>query len=129
MRPGEGGARDQQYVAAEDDHEGGPREPAGDEQEQHGRIDHEPVGERVRVPAELGLDSPPPCQDPVDLVGHARDPEHDAGRPGVAAARLRQQDDEQRHEREAEHRERVRDVHVAGPPGHRAHALTDSTKP
>ena len=54
----------------------------GDE-EDHGRVDHQPVGERVGDLAELRLDLPAAREPAVHLVGDAGVGEDDRRRPAV----------------------------------------------
>ena len=68
-------AEQEQKVARDDDGEAGPRQaPVGDEQDDGG-VDHQPVGERIGDLAEARLDAPAAGEEPVDLVGDARDSE------------------------------------------------------
>ena len=60
----------------------------------HGGVDHQAVGERVGVLAELGLDVPAAGEPAVDLIGDSGDTEDDARRPVVPAVGARVQDDE-----------------------------------
>ena len=76
----------------------------------HGRIDHQPVGERVGDLAERRLDVPAPREEAVDLVGDAGDREDDRRGPGVAAVAAQDQHDEHREKHEPSDRQRVRKV-------------------
>jgi formimidoylglutamate deiminase len=78
------------------------------EQENHGGVDHQPVGERVEDPAEVRLHLPAPRKEAVDLVGDAGDTKDDAGRPAMAAVRRQHQRDENRDQGKPPDRERIR---------------------
>ena len=79
----------------------------GDEQDD-GRVDHQPVGERIGDLAELGLDVPAAREPAVDLVGDAGDAEDDGRRPAVPAVGRDQERHEDRDQREPQDRQRVR---------------------
>src|SRR4051794_9224229 len=87
-----------------------PGQTPGVDQQQHRGVDHQAVGERIGDLPELRLDVPAPREKPVDLVGHARDPEDDRRWPGVAAVGRRDQPDEDRDQDDPEDRERVRQL-------------------
>ena len=56
----------------------------------HRGVDHQPVGERVGVLPELGLDVPAAGEPAVDLVGGTGNREDDRRRPAVPSVRLRE---------------------------------------
>src|SRR5205807_8444876 len=62
----------QDEVATENDAQTGPRHVVRDEEEDHGGIDHQPVGERIGYAPELGLDPPAACKEAGDLVSDTR---------------------------------------------------------
>ena len=68
-------------VAADDDGEPHPRQSVVIGEENHGRVDHQPIGERVRDLPEPRLDAPAPREEAVDLVGDACDEEDDPCHP------------------------------------------------
>jgi formimidoylglutamate deiminase len=103
-------AGEQQQITTEDHDEAGPGHVVLDEEKNHRRVDHQPVGERIEDAAEVGLDVPPPGQIPVDLVGYAGDPEDDSSRPAVAAVRAEHESHEDRDEDKPRHGERVREL-------------------
>ena len=70
-------AGEQQEVARDDDDEARPRQPPVRDEEDHGGVDHQPVGERVGDLPEARLDAPAPGEEAVDLVGDAGDREDD----------------------------------------------------
>src|SRR5205807_10551211 len=78
-----------------------------DEEEDHSRVDHQPVGKRVEDPAEGGLHAPASREEAVDLISDAGDTEDDPGGPAVAAVSLEHQDHEDRNQRQARDRQRV----------------------
>ena len=61
-----------------------PGQLALEREQDRGRVDHQPVGERIGELAELRLDVPAASEKAVDLVGHAGDEEDPAGRPARA---------------------------------------------
>ena len=106
----EAGAGEQDEVAAEDDHEPGPRQPVVGEEQDHGRVDHQPVGERVGELPEARLDVPAAREEAVHLVGDPGDAEDDARRPARPVARPHHEHDEDRDQGEPRDRERVREL-------------------
>ena len=76
--------------------------------EDHCRVDHQPVGERVGELAEGRLDVPAPREEAVHLVGDPGDPEDDRGGPRVATVAREDQRDEHGDQQEPRDRQRVR---------------------
>src|SRR5262245_39838662 len=90
------------------DRERDPGQAACMPEQDHGRVDHQAVGERVGDLSELRLDVPTPREPAVDLVGDASHPEDDRRRPAVTAVRCEQQDDEDRNQNQAADRKEIR---------------------
>ena len=101
-------AQHQGEIAADHHDEARPRHVVGHEEEDHGRVDHQPVGERVGHLAELRLDPPATRQEAVDLVGDAGDAEDDPRRPAVTAVCRQHERHEERDQEEAGDGQRIR---------------------
>ena len=117
---------DEQHVTQDDDHRPHPRQLALEREQDRRGVDHQPVGERVGDLAELRLHVPAPREEAVDLVGHPRDEEDPAGCPARAVAGADVEHDEQRDQREPEHRERVGELREGcrdGAGGHSRHRI------
>ncbi len=103
-------ADEKEHVPADDHGESDPRQPVVVREEDHGGVDHEPVGERVGDLPEMRLDVPAPGEVAVHLVGDAGDPEHDPRRPARIVPGLDHEDDEDGNEHEPRDGERVRQL-------------------
>ena len=80
-----------------------------------GSVEHQAVGERVGELAEARLDLPAASEEAVQLVGDPRDEEDPAGCPARAVVGCAEEDDrEERHQREPQHGQRVRDLRERG---------------
>ena len=102
---------DEKSIPRDDEGEGDPRKAVVDcDEDDHGRVDHEAVGERVGDPAEGGLDVPAAGEPAVDLVGDPSDCEDGRGRPAVAPVGRDQQRGEDRDQEQPQDRERVRNA-------------------
>ena len=80
------GAGEQEHVAPDDDGEAHPGKPVVDGEEDHGCVDHQPVGERVGELPETRLDVPAAREEAVHLVGDRGDAEDDPRRPARVVA-------------------------------------------
>ena len=81
-----------------------------DDEQDDRDVDHQPVCERVRHPAEARLHLPAACQPAVHLVGDPGGAEEDRRDPAVPALRGEQGDCEERDQGQPQNRQRVRNV-------------------
>ena len=78
---------DEQQKVTERDEERHPGKPARVPEQDDGRVDQQPVGERVGDLPEGRLDAPAPREEAVDLVRHRGGAEDDRRRPAPASVR------------------------------------------
>ena len=100
----------QKKISAEDDDERDQRQSAGVPEQDHRRIDHQAVGQRVGELAEARLDVPAPRQPAVDLVGDPGHAEQDRAGDRPALLGAEHEHDEKRDQRDPEQGQRVRDL-------------------
>ena len=103
-------AGEQEDVPPDDDREPHPGQPVVDGEEDHGGVDHQPVGERVGELPEVRLDVPAAREEAVHLVGDRGDAEDDARRPARVVPGLHHEHDEDGDQRQPRDGERVREL-------------------
>ena len=113
--------REEEHVAQRD-RERRPREAPGMPLEHDRRPDHQPVGQRIGELAEARLHVPAAREEPVHLVGDPRDQEERPRPPGSPAVGGEDEGRERRNQRQAEDRQRVRQLRKRRRDGAHGHA-------
>ncbi len=111
-------AEHEHEVAGENDDRRDRRQPSGRPHEDDRSPDHEPVGERVGHLSEARLDVPAAREPAVQLVGEGGAREEDPCPPRRAVAGVQVEPREDGDRREAQDRERVRELAPELDPGH-----------
>jgi len=101
-------AEEKDDVPADDHGDTGPRQAVVREQEDHRRVDHQTVGERVGELPEARFDVPEACEEAVQLVRHPGEEEDESRRPARGVTGPDHERDEDGDEDETPDGERVR---------------------